>query len=124
MHQGDTSTATYAVAVYWVAMARDAGPEKARTLLIRAGLAFADAGAPAAVECPSFVRSKFSARQGEGLRLLSALTPTTSDFDSFKYTLTALAGFAGHHAMGRLFAGLDFYEGRFYHPSFSEPFGE
>lgn len=121
-HQGDTSTAMYAVAVHLVAMARDAMPEKSRTLLIQAGLTFVDSGAPTAVECPSFLRSEFDAAAVEGLRLLSALTSRPSDFDTFKYTLAALAGFAGHHAMGRLLARLAFHEGRFYHPSFSEPF--
>jgi hypothetical protein len=123
-HQGSTSTAMYAVAVHFIAMARDAPPETALDLLVHAGLVYADSGGPDAAACPSFIRSEFDLSAAEGKRMLSALLPTISDFDTFKYAVAALAGFAGYHAFGRLLVGFEFYEGRFHHDALSEPFPE
>jgi hypothetical protein len=105
-HQGDTSTAMYAVAVHFVAIARDLPPDTALELLVLAGLTHAASGRPTAAACPTFLRSEFDLSASDGKRMLSALLPTISDFDVFRDAIAALAGFAGHHALGRLIVSL------------------
>lgn len=121
-HQGDTTTAMYAVAPYLILLARAATPEMALNLLCHAGLIYAESSRANAIQCPNFLRDEFDSFASEGARLLSPLIPKASDFDSFKYAVAGLAGFTGHHAFGRLLTGFDFFEGKFYHSSYEEPF--
>ena len=123
-HQGDTSTAMYAVAVHFVALARDASPACAVHLLTSAGMTYADSSRDDAAPCPAFLEHEFRSFAVEGARLLASHVATMSDFPTFKYAVAALAGFEGHHAFGRLIANLDYFEGRFHHPSLDEPISE
>lgn len=121
-HQGDTTTAMYAVAPYLIWLARNATPEMALNLLCHAGLIYAESSRAGAVQCPDFLQDEFDAFASEGALLLSSLIPKASDFDSFKYAVAGLAGFMGHHAFGRLLTGFDFFEGKFYHSAYEDPF--
>jgi hypothetical protein len=121
-HQGDTTTAMYAVSAHLITLARVANAEMALNLLCHAGLIYAESTRPNAVPCPVFLRAEFDALAPEGARLLAPLIPNAKEFDLFKYAVAGLAGFTGHHAFGRLLTGFDFYEGKFYHTSYEDPF--
>ena len=58
-HQGDTSSAMYAVATHLIELARQASPSDALTLLTHAGLIYANSSAPRADSCPAFLLSDF-----------------------------------------------------------------
>ena len=121
-HQGDSSTAMYAVAVHLISLARHASPEAALRLLTHAGLIYADSGHPRAVPCPEFLRGEFAASAPEAARMLSPLIPLTTEFYSLKYAVAALAGLLGHHSFGRFLDGLDLYVGKFHHSLLEKPF--
>jgi hypothetical protein len=59
-HQGDTSTAMYAVATHLIELARRASPEDALTLLTHAGVIYANSDSSGAVPCPAFLREDFT----------------------------------------------------------------
>jgi len=121
-HQGDTSTAMYAVATHLIAFAGRATPEQALTLLTHAGVIYADSDRPGAVPCPAFLREQFIASASQGAKMLSPLLPLATDFDAYKWAVAGLAGFMGHHSFARFLDGLDLYEGQFHHASLDEPF--
>jgi hypothetical protein len=121
-HQGDTSTAMYAVAPHLISLAHQAPPEKALILLTHAGLIYASSDSPGAVQCPSFLREEFTASALEGAASLAPRLPLAKGFDTFKYAVAALAGFTGHRAFARFLDGLDFFEGQFHHSLLDEPF--
>lgn len=73
-HQGDFSTAMYAVATHLIELARRASPEEALTLLTHAGLIYANSDGPGAVPCPAFLREDFTASASEGAKMLSPLS--------------------------------------------------
>jgi hypothetical protein len=79
-HQGETSTAMYAVATHLIALARRATPEGALRLLIHAGMIYADSDEPGAVPCPAFLQEEFDAFASEGARRLAPLLPLAVDF--------------------------------------------
>ena len=121
-HQGDTSTAMYAVATHLIELARRTSPEDAFTLLTHAGLIYADSDGPGAVPCPAFLREDFTALASEGAKMLSPLLPFATDFYAYKWAVAGLAGFLGHHSFARFLDGLDLYEGQFHHALLDEPF--
>lgn len=121
-HQGDTSTAMYAVATHLIELARRASPEDALTLLTHAGLIYANSDGPDAVPCPAFLRDDFTALASEGAKMLSPLLPFATDFDAYKWAVAGLAGFIGHRSFARFLDGLDLYEGQFHHTLLDEPF--
>ena len=121
-HQGDTSTAMYAVATHLIELARRASPEDALTLLTHAGVIYADSNGPAAVPCPAFLRDDFIVAASDGAKMLSPLLPLATNFDAYKWAVAGLAGFIGHHSFARFLAGLDLYEGQFHHVLLDEPF--
>jgi hypothetical protein len=121
-HQGDTSSAMYAVAPHLIELSRTAAPEMSLHLLTHAGLICAESQAPRSVSCPKFLANEFQAIAPDAADRLARLLPTIQDFDGFKYAVAALAGFVGHHAFGRLISGLDYFEGEFHHPNLDEPF--
>ncbi len=121
-HQGDTSTAMYAVATHLIALADRATPEQALTFLTHAGIIYADSDRVGAVECPAFLRKEFIASAPEGAKMLSPLLRLATDFDSYMWAVAGLAGFMGHHSFGRFLGGLNFYEGQFHHTLLDEPF--
>lgn len=121
-HQGDTSTAMYAVATHLVELARLAPPSDALTLLTHAGVIHANAHGPGAVPCPAFLCEDFAAAASDGAKMLSPLLPLATDFDVYKWAVAGLAGFIGHHSFARFLDGLDLYEGRFHHTLLDEPF--
>jgi hypothetical protein len=114
-HQGDTSTAMYAVVPHLIALARRSAPAAALALLTHAGLMHADADRPDAVPCPAFLQGEFTGSAPEAAKMLAALLPLAKDFDAYKWAVAGLAGFMGHHNFARFLDGLDFYEGQFYH---------
>src|SRR5688572_30387263 len=86
-HQGDTSTAMYAVATHLIALAGRAAPEQALTLLTHAGIIYADSDRPGAVSCPAFLREEFIASASEGAKMLSPLLSLATDFDAYKWAV-------------------------------------
>jgi hypothetical protein len=124
-HQGDTSTAMYAVATHLITLASGLQPNAKLHLLIQAGLIYADSSKPRAVSCPDFLRDEFQSSAALGANALAPLLPQASDLDEFKCAVAALAGFTGHHGLGRFLWGLDYFKGRFYHASIGDkPFPE
>jgi len=121
-HQGDTSTAMYAVATHLIELARRATSEDALTLLTHAGIIYANSDSPGAISCPAFLQAEFVASALEGAKMLAPLLPLAADFDAYKWAVAGLAGFMGHHNFARFLDGLDLYEGRFYHALLDEPF--
>ncbi|HTE91647.1 MAG TPA: hypothetical protein VK639_22045 [Terriglobales bacterium] len=121
-HQGDTSTAMYAVATHLIELARRASPKDALTLLTHAGVIYANSEGPRAVPCPAFLREDFIASTSDGAKMLSPLLPLATDFDSYKWAVAGLAGFIGHRSFARFLDGLEFYEGKFYHQLIDGPF--
>jgi len=121
-HQGDTSTAMYAVATHLIELARRASPKEALTLLTHAGVIYANSDSPGAVQCPAFLREDFVASASDGAKMLSALLPLARDFDAYKWAVAGLAGFIGHHTFARFLDGLDLYEGQFHHVLLDQPF--
>jgi hypothetical protein len=121
-HQGDTSTAMYAVATHLIELARRATPEYALTLLTHAGVIYANSNGPGAVSCPAFLQEEFTASASDGAKMLAPLLPLATDFDAYKWAVAGLAGFIGHHSFARFLDGLDLYEGRFHHALLPEPF--
>jgi len=121
-HQGDTSTAMYAVATHLIELASHALAEDALDLLTHAGVIYANSDRPGAVLCPAFLRDEFTASAPAAAELLAKLLPSATDFDSFKWAVAGLAGFMGHHSFGRFLDGLDLYEGKFHHVMLPEPF--
>ena len=123
-HQDGTCTAMYAVALHFVALARDGDDLSALQLLTDAGLIYASAGRPDAVPCPAFLRDEFIQTAPGAARALSELLPQALEFDRFKYGVAALAGFLGHDKFARFLDGLDLHEGRFYHTLLGGAFPE
>lgn len=121
-HQGDSSTAMYAVATHMIELARSASPKEALKLLTFSGVIYADSERPDAVPCPEFLREDFVTSASEGARLLSPLLPLATDFDTYKWAVAGLAGFIGHRSFARFLDGLDYYEGRFHHRLIGGPF--
>src|SRR5215510_8542070 len=121
-HQGDTSTAMYAVATHLIELARRASPKDALTLLTHAGVIYANSEGPRAVPCPAFLGEDFIASASDGAKMLSPLLPLATDFDSYKWAVAGLAGFIGHRRFARFLDGLDFYEGKFQHQLIGGPF--
>lgn len=121
-HQGDTSTAMYAVATHLIELARRASPEDALTLLTHAGVIYASSGKSGAVACPAFLLDDFTASASDGAKMLSPLLPLATDFDAYKWAVAGLAGFIGHHSFSRFLDGLDLYEGQFHHTLLDKPF--
>ena len=121
-HQGDTSTAMYAVAMHLIELARRAAPGNALTLLTHAGVIYANSDGPGAIPCPPFLQEEFTACALDGAKMLAPLLTLAVDFDAYKWAVAGLAGFLGHHSFGRFLDGLDLYEGRFHHVDLPEPF--
>jgi hypothetical protein len=121
-HQGDTSTAMYAVAAHLIELARRASPHEALTLLTQAGIIYARSSSPGAVACPAFLREDFTASASEGAKSLAPLLRLATDFDAYKWAVAGLAGFIGHHSFARFLDGLDLYEGQFHHTLLDAPF--
>ena len=121
-HQGGTSTAMYAVAGHLISLAQRAEPETALSLLGAAGVIYAESERADAVPCPAFLLAEFKASAPEGARRLAELLPSAVDFDDFKFGVTGLAGFIGHHRLAQFLDGLDFYEGQFHHILLGGPF--
>jgi len=121
-HQGDTSTAMYAVATHLIALAHRAEPKAALDLLTHAGVIYANSDRPGAVPCPVFLQEEFAGSAPAAARVLAKLLPLAADFDSFKWAVAGLAGFVGHHSFGRFLDGLDLYEGQFHHALLDGPF--
>lgn len=121
-HQGDTSTAMYAVAAHLIALAGTAPRQDALTLLTHAGLVYASSDQPGAVACPVFLQEEFRDGASQGAERLATLLPLAADFDAFRWAVAALAGFMGHHSFGRLLGGLDLFEGQFHHALLDKPF--
>ena len=114
-HQGDSTTAMYAVAPHLMELARRACPDDALHLLTHAGLIHANAGSPGAVPCPAFLSEDFMASASEGAKMISPLLPLATAFDDYKWAVAALAGFLGHHSFTRFLDGLDLYDGQWHH---------
>ena len=123
-HQGDTTTAMFAVAPHLIDLARRTPASSALNLLMYAGLIYASSTRRGATKCPAFLHEEFAAYASEGARMLAPLIPTSTDFEVFKYAVAAMAGFCGHGSFGRLLDGLDFYQGQFHHSSLDRPFPE
>ena len=121
-HQGDTSTAMYAVATHLIDLARRASPGDALTLLTHAGVIYANSESPGAVSCPAFLREDFTASAPEGAKMLSPLLPLATDFAAYKWAVAGLAGLIGHRSFARFLDGLDLYEGQFHHALLDKPF--
>jgi hypothetical protein len=121
-HQGDTSTAMYAVAPHLIQLAKEHPPKLKLHLLIAAGLIYADSTSERAVACPSFLLEEFQEASDVGANALAPLLATTINCPEFIMAAAALAGFKNHHSLGRLLSSLDFYEGRYYHPALDGPF--
>ena len=121
-HQGDTSTAMYAVTAHLIELARRASPEDALMLLTHAGVICANSHGLDAVPCPAFLREDFVASASDGAKMLSPLLPLATDFDAYKWAVAGLAGFIGHHNFARFLDGLDYYEGKFHHLWIDGPF--
>jgi hypothetical protein len=121
-HQGDTSTAMYAVATHLIELARRASPEDALTLLTYAGIIYSNSDGPGAIPCPAFLREDFIASASAGAKMLSPLLPLATDFNAYKWAVAGLAGFIGHHSFARFLDGLDLHEGQFHHALLDEPF--
>jgi len=121
-HQGDTSSAMYAVATHLIELARRASPADALTLLTHSGVIYANSDSPGAVPCPTFLREDFEASATVGAKMLSPLLPIATDFDAYKWAVAGLAGFIGHHSFARFLDGLDLFEGQFHHVMLDEPF--
>jgi hypothetical protein len=121
-HQGDTSTAMYAVATHLVELASRASPRDGLTLLTHAGVIYANSNGPRAVPCPAFLREDFTASASEGAKMLAPLLPMATEFDAYKWAVAGLAGFIGHRSFARFLDGLDLYEGQFHHAFLEKPF--
>lgn len=121
-HQGDSSTAMYAVATHLISLARQATPEAALALLIHAGMMYANSDRPGGIRCPEFLQEELAASAPNGARMLAELLPSALDFDTYKWAVAGLAGFLGHHNFTWFLDGLDLYEGRFHHTLLDEPF--
>jgi hypothetical protein len=123
-HQGDTTTAMYAVAPHLVQLANGLPAKRKLTLLIHAGMIYAESTSPRAVPCPPFLKEEFDSTAPQGVNALAPLLTQASDFDEFKWGVAALSGFLGHHNFGRLVSGIDFYKGRFHLACLDEPLPE
>jgi hypothetical protein len=121
-HQGDSSTAMYAVAPHLIALAQQAFPKQALDLLIHAGIIYATSAKSGAVSCPAFLQAEFKSAASKGAHMLSPLLPLADNFDAYKWAVAGLAGFLGHHSFAWFLDGLDLHEGQFHHVLLDEPF--
>ena len=113
-HQGDTSTAMFAVAPHLIELALQADGRKRLSLLTHAGCIYADSTKVQAVECPRFLQDEFDSYAQRGAKALSPLLADTTDFDGLKWAMAGLAGFLNQHEFGRMLGKLDLYRGNFY----------
>ena len=121
-HQGDTSTAMYAVASHLVSLAQQAPPEAALTLLTHAGLIYAASDRPGGTNCQKFLQKEFADSAVPAAQMLAELLPLAMDFEMFKWAVAGLAGFIGHRSFARFLDGLELYQGQFHHALLSAPF--
>lgn len=121
-HQGDTTTAMYAVAGHLIELATWARPQDALDMLIHADLIYARSDGPYAAPCPLFLQADFQAAATVGAQMLSPLLSLAAEFDHYKWAVAGLAGFLGHNRFARFLEDLDFYEDRFHHTLLDEPF--
>ena len=119
-HQGDTSSAMYAVAPHLVELAQRR-PDEALDLLTFAGLIYSDATKPGAVPCPEFLENDFTEFAKQGARLLCPLLITNIDFHQYKWAVTALSGFLGHQNFAQFLEQLDYHDGQFTHGVLDKP---
>lgn len=123
-HQGDMTTAMYALAPHLVHLAGRLSGKLKISALSHAGMIYADSGAATTVACPDFLKEDFNSHALIGANALSPLLVLTCDFDEFKWAVASLAGFMGHHSFGRLLSGLDLHKGRYYLACLDEPLPE
>jgi hypothetical protein len=120
-HQGGVSLALYAVVPHLVSLASVVEPSEGIDLLIHAGLLCASTGQAKAPPCPNFLLAEYREAANKGAELLAPRILVVNEFDSFKYSVAALAGFMGYVDFGRFLEPLELYKGQFHHPWFERP---
>lgn len=115
-HQGDTSTAMYAVAISLIELAADMPPSEERgSCLISAGMLHAASTKPGAVACPGSLAELFRESAAKGRELLLSSYIPNLGFTSHLYYLAALSAFVGFCDFGRLLEGFDVEDGGYWH---------
>lgn len=120
-HQGDTSTAMYAVAPHLLELSKCYPAEISFELVIHAGMMYAAASDLNAIKCPSAIWDEFHQSSKYGMELSSKLLTRELDTDWFKYLLAAISGFAGQGRIGRFLLGIEFADDGIHSPFLSEP---
>lgn len=121
-HQGDTSSAMYAVAPHLVALSQVYSGDRGRHLIVHAGLIHASSQSPSAIACPTELISEFQSSALLGRGIILQYLPDASEFDDFKFLIAALAGFMSYGRFGRLIEGIEFFEDQFHHDCLDGPF--
>ena len=85
------------------------------------GLLCASTGQAKAPPCPDFLFAEYREAANKGAELLAARILEVKEFESFKYSVAALAGFMGYENFGRFLEPLELYKGQFHHPWFERP---
>lgn len=114
-HQGDSSSAMYAVAPHLIELSINAEPRLKIALLTHAGVIFAEGEKDGRADCPDFIEDDFLACAPHGAGLLAPILAETEDFQEFQWAVAALAGFLGHDLFARLLGNLELYEGEFHY---------
>lgn len=120
-HQGDASLALYAVVPHFVGLASLVKPSEVIDLLIHAGLLCASTGQAKAPACPAFLLADYKEASDKGAELLAPHISKVEEFETFKYSVAALAGFMGYTNFGRFLEPFELYNGEFHHPWFTRP---
>ena len=120
-HQGDSSTAMYAVPAHLLELAW-ATEEPFRTeVIIYAGMIYGNACQPNAPACPDFLRDDFEVTREPLLEAMRGSLTGELDFYDLKYRFVAIAGLVGHGRFGEVIEGIEFHKDRFYHNGWDEP---
>jgi hypothetical protein len=120
-HQGDSSSAMYALAPHLVQLAQDADPEMKLSILTSAGLIYASAGKDGWADCEDFLEDEMREIAPAAASALASFLPATEEFVEFQWGVAALAGLLGHDSFARLLCNLDLFEGKFHHQLLDHP---
>ncbi len=115
-HQGDSSSAMYAVAPHLIRLAEGVGSDFAYDLLTCAGAIYARAEVDGRGDCPDELEEEFMESAELAATAIVGFIPETDDYSTFVWGVSALAAFKGHGRFARLLSQLDFYENEFHHP--------
>lgn len=114
-HQGDSSSAMYAVAPHLIVLAENADPQMKFSLLVSAGMIYARAGRDGRADLPDFLDDCFCDAALLGAEMLAPLLGGVPDFQDFHWGIAALSAFKGHDYFSRFLSNVELYEGQIHY---------